>query len=195
MGWGSRPTSPPYRERPSITCCPLVRRGPEPPSRSRGPAGGRWGWWASGGKGRCRANAAAGSRRRAATARGRAASARGGGAAQILRGKHKPTFTPHLNSGDCVVVVNAARVKLTGRKLEQKRYFRHTGYMGHERFAPLKNVLEKRPERVIEKAVWGMLPKTTLSRQKAKQMLKVYAGPEHPHAAQQPEPLSLAEAR
>src|SRR6266566_3896900 len=115
--------------------------------------------------------------------------------AQILRGKHKPTFTPHLNSGDCVVVVNAARVKLTGRKLEQKRYFRHTGYMGHERFAPLKNVLEKRPERVIEKAVWGMLPKTTLSRQKVKQMLKVYAGPEHPHAAQQPEPLSLAEAR
>jgi len=92
-------------------------------------------------------------------------------------------------------VVNAARVKLTGRKLEQKRYFRHTGYMGHERFAPLKNVLEKRPERVIEKAVWGMLPKTTLSRQKVKQMLKVYAGPEHPHAAQQPEPLSLVEAR
>ena len=88
-----------------------------------------------------------------------------------------------------------ARVKLTGRKLEQKRYFRHTGYMGHERFAPVKNVLEKRPERVIEKAVWGMLPKTTLSRQKVKQMLKVYAGPEHPHAAQQPEPLSLAEAR
>src|SRR4029077_12332039 len=115
--------------------------------------------------------------------------------AQILRGKPKPTFTPHLNGGDCVVVVNAARVKLTGRKLEQKRYFRHTGYMGHERFAPLKNVLEKRPERVIEKAVWGMLPKTTLSRQKVKQMLKVYAGPEHPHAAQQPEPLSLAAAR
>jgi len=106
--------------------------------------------------------------------------------AQILRGKHKPT---------CVVLVNAARVKLTGRKLEQKRYFRHTGYMGHERFTPIKNVIEKRPERVIEKAVWGMLPKTTLSRQKVKQMLKVYAGPEHPHAAQQPEPLSLAEAR
>ena len=115
--------------------------------------------------------------------------------AQILRGKHKPTFTPHLNGGDCVVVVNAARVKLTGRKLEQKRYFRHTGYMGHERFSPVKNVLEKRPERVIEKAVWGMLPKTTLSRQKVKQMLKVYAGPEHPHAAQQPEPLGLAKAR
>jgi len=114
---------------------------------------------------------------------------------QILRGKHKPTFTPHLNGGDCVVVVNAARVKLTGRKLEQKRYFRHTGYMGHERFAAVKNVLEKHPERVVEKAVWGMLPKTTLSRQKVKQMLKVYPGPEHPHAAQQPEPLSLVEAR
>src|SRR5256886_4187196 len=114
--------------------------------------------------------------------------------AQVLRGKHKPTFTPHLNGGDCVVVVNAAKVKFTGRKLEQKRYFRHTGYMGHERFTPLKKVMETRPERVIERAVWGMLPKTTLSRQKVKQMLKVYAGPEHPHAAQQPQPLA-AEAR
>src|SRR5437667_12392111 len=92
--------------------------------------------------------------------------------AQILRGKHKPTFTPHLNGGDCVVIVNAAKVKLTGRKLEQKRYFRHTGYMGHERFAPLKDVMAKHPERVIERAVWGMLPKTTLSRQKANQTLK-----------------------
>ena len=115
--------------------------------------------------------------------------------AHILRGKHKPTFTPHMNGGDCVIVVNAERVKLTGRKLEQKRYFRHTGYMGHERFTPVKKVLEKPPERVIEKAVWGMLPKTTLSRQHVKQMLKVYAGPTHPHAAQQPEPLTLAEAR
>src|SRR5213083_1816919 len=114
--------------------------------------------------------------------------------AQVLRGKHKPTFTPHLNGGDCVVVVNAAKVKFTGRKLEQKRYFRHTGYMGHERFTPSKKVMETRPERVIERAVWGMLPKTTLSRQKVKQMLKVYAGPEHPHAAQRPEPLA-AEAR
>ena len=117
------------------------------------------------------------------------------GVAQILRGKHKPTFTPHLNGGDCVVVVNAEKVKLTGRKVEQKQYFRHTGYMGHERFTPLKVVLAKHPERVIEKAVWGMLPKTTLSRQKVKQMLKVYAGPTHPHAAQQPEPLLLAGAR
>jgi len=106
--------------------------------------------------------------------------------AQILRGKHKPTFTPYNNGGDCVIVVNAEQVKLTGRKVEQKRYFRHTGYMGHERFTPVKKTLEKHPERVIEKAVWGMLPKTTLSRQKVKQMLKVYAGATHPHAAQQP---------
>lgn len=114
--------------------------------------------------------------------------------AQILRGKHKPTFTPHLNSGDAVIVVNAERVKLTGRKEEQKRYFRHTGYMGHERFTPVRKMLAKHPERVIEKAVWGMLPKTTLSRQHVKQMLKVYAGPTHPHAAQQPQPLALREA-
>jgi large subunit ribosomal protein L13 len=111
--------------------------------------------------------------------------------AQVLRGKHKPTFTPHLNSGDAVIVINAERVKLTGRKLEQKRYFRHTGYMGHERFTPVKKLMAGHPERVIEKAVWGMLPKTTLSRQHVKQMLKVYAGPTHPHAAQQPQPLQL----
>ena len=112
--------------------------------------------------------------------------------AQVLRGKHKPTFTPHVNGGDFVIVVNAKQVKLTGRKLEQKRYFRHTGYMGHERFTPVGAVLDKHPERVIEKAVWGMLPKTTLSRQKVKQMLKVYAGAEHPHAAQQPQALEVA---
>jgi len=112
--------------------------------------------------------------------------------AQVLRGKHKPTFTPHLNCGDCVIVINAEQIKLTGRKTEQKRYFRHTGYMGHERFTPVKVLLAKHPERVIEKAVWGMLPKTTLSRQKVKQMLKVYAGPTHPHAAQQPQPLVLS---
>jgi large subunit ribosomal protein L13 len=114
--------------------------------------------------------------------------------AQILRGKHKPTFTPYVNGGDCVIVVNAKQVKLTGRKPDQKEYFRHTGYMGHERFTPVATMLAKHPERVIEKAVWGMLPKTTLSRQKVKQMLKVYAGPTHPHAAQQPQPLALAEA-
>ena len=109
--------------------------------------------------------------------------------AQILRGKHKPNFTPHVNGGDFVIVINAEKVQLTGRKPEQKRYFRHTGYMGHERFTPVAKVINKHPERVIEKAVWGMLPKTTLSRQHVKQMLKVYAGAEHPHAAQQPTPL------
>ncbi len=113
--------------------------------------------------------------------------------AQVLRGKHKPTFTPHLAAGDFVVVINAERVKLTGRKVEQKRYFRHTGYMGHEKFTPVGTMLAKHPERVIEKAVWGMLPKTTLSRQHVKQMLKVYAGPTHPHAAQRPEPLTVLE--
>jgi len=115
--------------------------------------------------------------------------------AQVLRGKHKPTFTPHVNGGDCVIVVNAEAVKLTGQKASQKRYFRHTGYMGHERFTPVASMLAKHPDRVIEKAVWGMLPKTTLSRQKVKQMLKVYAGPTHPHQAQQPEPLTLAGAQ
>src|SRR5437016_4643061 len=85
--------------------------------------------------------------------------------AQILRGKHKPTFTPHVNGGDFVIVINAEKVQLTGRKIEQKRYFRHTGYMGHERFTPVQKVLGKHPERVIEKAVWGMLQKTTLTGQ------------------------------
>lgn len=111
--------------------------------------------------------------------------------AQVLRGKHKPSFTPHLNGGDCVVVINAERVRLTGHKPAQKRYFRHTGYMGHERYTPVQAMLAKHPERVIEKAVWGMLPKTTLSRQKVKQMLKVYAGGTHPHQAQRPEPLKV----
>ena len=114
--------------------------------------------------------------------------------AQILRGKHKPTFTPHLNGGDCVVIVNAAKVKLTGRKLEQKRYFRHTGYMGHERFTPFGTMLAKHPERVIEKAVHGMLPKTALGRQVLRRKLRVYAGADHPHVAQQPTPLTFTKS-
>ena len=114
--------------------------------------------------------------------------------AQLIRGKHKPTFTPHMDGGDFVVVINAAQVRLTGRKLEQKRYFRHTGYMGHARFVPAKVMLDKHPERVVERAVWGMLPKSTLGRQKLRRKLKVYAGPEHPHAAQQPEPYAPAGA-
>jgi large subunit ribosomal protein L13 len=108
--------------------------------------------------------------------------------AQVIRGKHKPEFTPHMDGGDFVVVVNASRVRLTGRKAEQKRYFRHSGYMGHEAFTP---VSRERPERVIERAVFGMLPKSTLGRQALRKKLKVYAGAEHPHAAQQPTPLSV----
>jgi large subunit ribosomal protein L13 len=114
--------------------------------------------------------------------------------AQLIRGKHKPTFTPHMDGGDFVVVVNAEKVRLTGRKLSQKQYFRHTGYMGHERFTPAKNMIEKHPDRVIEKAVFGMLPKNSLSRQKLRTKLKVYAGSEHPHAAQQPKPFTLNQA-
>ena len=112
--------------------------------------------------------------------------------AQLIRGKHKPTYTPHMDGGDFVIVVNAAKVRLTGRKVAQKQYFRHTGYMGHERFTPAKNLLEKHPDRVIEKAVFGMLPKNSLARQKLRTKLKVYAGVDHPHAAQQPKPYVVA---
>jgi large subunit ribosomal protein L13 len=111
--------------------------------------------------------------------------------AQLIRGKHKPTFTPHMDGGDFVVVVNAEQVRLTGRKLTQKHYFRHTGYMGHERFTAAKDVLAKFPERVIERAVHGMLPKNSLSKQKLRTKLKVYAGPAHPHTAQQPKPYAI----
>jgi large subunit ribosomal protein L13 len=113
--------------------------------------------------------------------------------AQLIRGKHKPTFTPHMDGGDFVVVVNAEKVRLTGRKLEQKRHFRHTGYMGHERYAPVKNLLAgKFADRVIEHAVFGMLPKNSLTKQKLRTKLKVYAGAAHPHAAQMPVPYSVA---
>src|ERR1041384_3190928 len=115
--------------------------------------------------------------------------------AQLVRGKHKPTFTPHMDGGDFVIVVNAARVRLTGRKTDQKRYFRHTGYMGHERFTPARDLLAKHPDRMIEKAVFGMLPKSSLAKQKLRGKLKVYAGPDHPHAAQQPKPYSLTPAK
>ncbi len=111
--------------------------------------------------------------------------------AQLIRGKHKPTFTPHMDGGDFVVVVNAEKVKLTGRKLEQKRYFSHSGYMGHESFTPVKNLLDTHPDRVIEKAVFGMLPKNALSRQRLRLKLKVYAGTAHPHQAQQPKPYAV----
>lgn len=111
--------------------------------------------------------------------------------AQLIRGKHKPTFTPHMDGGDFVVVVNASKVRLTGNKANTKTYFKHTGYMGHESHTPAKDLLAKHPDRVIEKAVQGMLPKNSLSRQKLRGKLKVYAGAEHPHTAQQPKPYAI----
>jgi large subunit ribosomal protein L13 len=111
--------------------------------------------------------------------------------ANRLRGKHKPTFTPHMDGGDFVVVLNAAKVKLTGKKLEQKKYFGHSGYMGHESFVPVRDLLGKKPELVVEKAVFGMLPKNSLSKQRLRLKLKVYAGAEHPHEAQQPKPFAV----
>lgn len=111
--------------------------------------------------------------------------------AKIIRGKHKPMFTPHMDTGDHVIVINAAKVRVTGRKAEQKRYFRHTGYMGHERFTPFASMLAKHPERVVEKAVFGMLPKSALGRQKLRLKLRVYPDAQHPHAAQQPVVLNL----
>lgn len=111
--------------------------------------------------------------------------------AKILRGKHKPIFTPHMDTGDNVIVINASKVKVTGKKGEQKTYFTHTGYMGHERLTPYASVQAKHPERVIEKAVFGMLPKSALARQVLRLKLRVYAGAEHPHAAQKPTPLSF----
>ena len=110
-----------------------------------------------------------------------------------LRGKHKPTFAPHLDGGDFVVVVNAAKIRVTGRKLEQKMYYRHSGYPGGLRVTSLAHMLAKRPERVIEAAVRGMLPKNTLGGHMLKK-LKVYAGPRHPHAAQQPQPWAVTPA-
>ena len=111
--------------------------------------------------------------------------------AKLIRGKHKPTFTPHMDTGDHVIVINASKVRVTGRKAEQKQYFRHTGYMGHERFTPYATMIEKHPERVVEKAVFGMLPKSALGRQTLRLKLKVYAGDQHPHAAQQPTVINL----
>ncbi|MER3457170.1 MAG: 50S ribosomal protein L13 [candidate division GAL15 bacterium] len=110
--------------------------------------------------------------------------------AAILRGKHKPTFTPHVDGGDFVVVVNAEKVRLTGRKLQEKVYYWHTGYPGGIRSATAAQMLERKPEWVIQKAVQRMLPKNPLGRRMLKK-LKVYRGPEHPHAAQQPKPIEL----
>jgi large subunit ribosomal protein L13 len=110
--------------------------------------------------------------------------------ANVLRGKHKPTFTPHVDTGDFVVVVNASKVRLTGAKLTDKIYHRHTGYPGGVRRASAARLMNERPERVLRSAIVGMLPKNRLGRRLATK-LKIYRGAEHPHAAQKPEALSL----
>jgi large subunit ribosomal protein L13 len=110
--------------------------------------------------------------------------------ARILRGKHKPIFTPHLDTGDHVIVVNAEKVRLTGNKAEQKTYFRHSGYMGGEKHIPFARMIAKHPDRVIELAVKGMLPKNTLGRH-LREKLRVYAGTDHPHQGQNPQPLQI----
>jgi large subunit ribosomal protein L13 len=110
--------------------------------------------------------------------------------ATILRGKNKPDYTPHLDTGDFVVVVNAERVRLTGAKLDDKVYYRHSGRPGSLKSETARERLNKHPERVIQAAVWGMLPKNRLGR-KLLRKLKVYSGPEHPHQAQQPKTHSL----
>ena len=110
--------------------------------------------------------------------------------AHRLRGKHKPTYTPHVDTGDYIVVVNAEKIRVTGRKLSDKIYYHHTGYIGNLKQISLGKLLEEHPERVIEKAVKGMLPKNSLGRDMFSK-LKVFAGSEHTHAAQQPKVLEL----
>lgn len=107
-----------------------------------------------------------------------------------LRGKHNPLFTPHVDTGDFVIVINAEKIRMTGNKMVQKQYHRHTGYIGGLKTATAREILAKRPEELIRHAVKGMLPKNRLGSRLFKK-LKVYAGGEHPHSAQQPEPLSL----
>jgi len=114
--------------------------------------------------------------------------------ATVLRGKHKPTFTPHEDAGDFVVVVNAGKVKLTGNKLEQKHYYRHSGIPGGFRAEAYRDLIERKPTFPLEKAVKGMLPKNVLGRQMFTK-LKAYATPDHPHVAQQPKPLPTAASR
>ena len=108
--------------------------------------------------------------------------------ATYLRGKNKPVFTPNVDTGDFIIVINADKIRLTGRKLDNKVYYHHTGYIGGIKAQTAKTMIDKRPEKIIEKAVWGMLPKNTLGKQMLKK-LKVYKGAEHPHKAQAPEIL------
>ena len=110
--------------------------------------------------------------------------------AQVLRGKHKVNFTPHMDMGDCVVVVNADKIQVTGKKETDKTYFRHTGYPGGGKETSLAEIRRKKPERIVENAVKGMLPHNRLGRSILSH-LKVYAGSDHPHAAQQPQELEL----
>jgi len=110
--------------------------------------------------------------------------------ADVLRGKRKPQYTPHCDTGDFVVVINAEKIAVTGRKLAQKTYYRHSGYPGGIRSRTLQEMLDRRPEEVIRKAVKGMLPRNKLGRAQLLK-LKVFAGPDHPHAAQEPKPLEI----
>ncbi|EPR32964.1 ribosomal protein L13 [Alkalidesulfovibrio alkalitolerans DSM 16529] len=110
--------------------------------------------------------------------------------AMHLRGKHKPEYTPHMDNGDFVVVVNAEKIAVTGNKLQDKKYYRHSGFPGGIKEISLRDQLNKKPEEVIRLAVRGMLPKNRLGRQLLKK-LKIYAGPEHPHTAQEPKPLDI----
>jgi len=110
--------------------------------------------------------------------------------ADVLRGKRKPTYTPHVDVGDFVIVVNAEKVAVTGNKRENKRYWRHSGYPGGIKSRTLGDLLEQRPEEVIRRAVKGMLPRNRLARQQLRK-LKIYAGPDHPHRAQKPEQLEI----
>jgi large subunit ribosomal protein L13 len=111
--------------------------------------------------------------------------------ADTLRGKRKPQYTPHIDTGDFVIVVNAEKIAVTGNKLADKRYYRHSGYPGGLRSRTLQEMLNRRPEEVIRKAVRGMMPRNRLGRKQLTK-LKVYAGPEHPHAAQRPQPMQTA---
>lgn len=110
--------------------------------------------------------------------------------AKVLRGKHKPSFTPHMDMGDFVVVVNAEKIGVTGNKESNKTYFKHSGYIGSTTFTNLDHMRRTKPEKIVEKAVWGMLPKNKLGRAIIRH-LKVYTGPEHPHEAQQPKELNI----
>jgi large subunit ribosomal protein L13 len=110
--------------------------------------------------------------------------------ADVLRGKRKPEYTPHVDTGDFVVVINAEKIAVTGNKLADKRYYRHSGYPGGLKSRTLGDMLERRPEEVIRRAVRGMMPRNRLARKQLTK-LKVYAGPDHPHAAQKPQPLEI----